>query len=165
MATPIVIALLATIWSGDQPDLALRLECRTPHEIRFELRNDGTVDTAVVAGVAIGDGPYFTVEGLELFARTPAGSQIVYRFRPYRYPVAVRGTAGQWLEPIPVHGTFRMTALSADFVGNGERPDVFPSGATLTLRWTIPAPRPERMKPFFWSGTLTSNTCAPKAAR
>ena len=148
-----------------QGDLALTLDCVDSTHITFAIRNVGESDTAVRLGNILSNGAKYTVADLHLRQKTTTGQITESHYYPRRYPVRVGGNLEEWIQPIPARSSYVMSAEPDDFwafrVVNGPRPLPFYPGVELSLRLTIPEPRPEAMLRFYWSGTLTSNSCTP----
>ena len=142
-----------------EPPVTLTLECVDRANIRFEIRNAGTTDTALPLGLALANGRKYLVSELNLRMRPANGVGTDYHYWPRGYPVAVGGRLDPWFEALPVGATYRMSAKAEDFFAFGRQPG-FPSGVELSLRWTMSAERPKSLFPLvYWTGTLVSNSC------
>jgi hypothetical protein len=148
-----------------QGDLALSLDCVDSTHITLSITNVGESDTAVRLGSVHVNGGRYTVDDLQLRQQTGSGQITESRYWPRRYPDRIGGNLEEWMQPIPARSSYVMSADSNDFWGfrqPGGRVGVpFPPGVELSLRLTILEPRPDSVLRFYWSGTLTSNSCTP----
>lgn len=141
----------------------LTLECVDSMHLTFAIKNVGESDTAIRLGAVAG--AKFMVAGLHLRQKSPSGQITESRYWPRRYPDRIGGNLGEWIQPIPARSSYVMSADSNDFWGfrqpSGRMGLPFLPGVELSLRLTIDEPRPEAILRFYWSGTLTSNSCTP----
>ncbi len=144
-------------------ELTLTVECRDARHIRFEIRNVGASDTAVVLGSVIGNGRRYVIYRLDLIVTVPGAASTEHHYWPRDYPAAVGGTMGEWVHPLPIRSAYALSATPDDFFHSPRgRLTAIPAGAEWSLRLTIPSPRPEARLLAYWTGALTSNSCRTK---
>ena len=170
----VLVALLAWLTpsvkaqfrNAQQGELTLTLECLDSMHIRFAIRNLGETDTALKLGSVVGNGMKYMIDDLQLRQRIPSGEVSEHHYWPRRYPSAIGGSLGEWIQAIPARSSYIMSAEASDFWrGASGRVTSFAAGAELSLRLTIRDPRPQAMLLASWSGTLTSNSCTPAQRR
>jgi hypothetical protein len=164
-----LVAVAASVTSAaqglNQPrgDLVLTLDCVDSTHITFAIRNIGESDTAVALGSVNGNGRMYLIYGLKLHQKTPSGEMTESLYVPIRHSAGIAGSVGVWIQAIPARSSYVMSAESSDFFAfrDGRMALPFARGVELSLTLTIPEPRREAMLRFYWSGTLTSNSCTP----
>jgi hypothetical protein len=139
--------------------VTLTLECVDSANVRFEIKNVGSTDTALRLGMILANGRKYMINELNLRMKPANGNGTDYNYFPRDYPVAIGGRLDQWFQAFPVRAAYRMSAKSEDFFAFG-RQSTFPKGVELSLRWTISAEEPKSLVPLiYWTGTLISNSC------
>jgi len=154
-----VTAMPIPVQPPESPPVTLTLECVDSANIRFEIRNVGSTDTALPLGQALANGRKYLINELNLRMKPANGNGTDYHYWPRDYPVAIGGRLDPWFEALPVGATYRMSATAEDFFAFGRQAS-FPSGIELSLRWTLSAETPKSLFPLvYWTGTLISNSC------
>ena len=136
------------------------------------IRNVGADDTAVIFGIALGNGVKYLVVDMTLQVTSTDGKGNVeqYQYYPPHYPVGIAGRVDDSIVPLPVGASFTLSLGPADFlVGPGKgRLKALPQGR-LSLRLPIKSPTATPnsdvvgLKHFrVWTGStaLTSNELA-----
>jgi hypothetical protein len=154
-----VTAMPTRFQPPETPPVRLTLECVDSANIRFEITNAGSTDTALPLGQALANGRKYLISGLNLRMKPSNGNGTDYNYWPRHYPVAIGGRLDQWFQALPADASYRMSARLEDFWGFSSH-DSFPRGIELSLRWTMSAETPKSLFPLvYWTGTLMSNSC------
>jgi hypothetical protein len=152
-------AMPVSLQPPESQPVTLTLECVDSSNIRFEITNIGSTDTALRLGSILANGRKYMIDGLHVRLKLADGSDTEYDYWPRDYPVAIAGRLDQWFQAFPVRAVHRMSATAEDFFTGG-RLTRFPKGMPLSLRWTISAEEPKSLVPLiYWTGTLISNSC------
>jgi hypothetical protein len=139
--------------------VTLTLECVDSANIRFELTNAGSTDTALPLGQGLANGRKYLISGLNLRMKPSNGNGTDYNYWPRDYRALTGGRFDRWFEALPAGASYRMSARLEDFWGFTQQ-DRFPRGIELSLRWTMSAETPKSLFPLvYWTGTLMSNSC------
>ena len=123
--------------------LSLWLACEDRGRITATIRNVGKDDTAVIFGVALGNGRRSLVDNMTLQITAPEGKGggEQYQYYPPHYPGGVAGRVDDWIVPLPAGVWYTLNLEPTDFLtARNGRLSAFPQGARLSLRLPIRSP-------------------------
>lgn len=141
--------------------VSLAVECEggpAATRLTFTFKNTGGEDTALLLGAVLGNGRTYLLNGLVLHIRESRDQQLNrYEYWPRYYPTGgMGGGVGEWIQPIPVHGSFTMTADAEEFMRRFRRSPYFAGELFLELEVKQPQTTGLRVLTLF-TGTLRSN--------
>jgi hypothetical protein len=134
----LISAALQAPAAEQRPQLRLELQCQRPGVLLATIRNDGSVDTALIFGVVLANGAKYMVGNLRLFIKTEGQPEYVRLYQPTHYPAVIGGRVDDWVVPLPVGASYGLLLRVADFQGWRDL-STFPA-STLSVRLPVTGP-------------------------
>lgn len=107
-------------------DVSLALSCgEQPGEVTVTIRNSGQADTAVLIGVALGNGRSYWPHELVVELRRSGSTEVEELVQ--RGPALIAGRMDHWVVPLPVRAAFSLRLRAADFFVTSPATAVWPA--------------------------------------
>ncbi len=130
---------------SNQPVILLA-GCDNAKLVTLSIDNVGNEDTAVMFGVALGNGGKYMVSALTLQAALPDGQIKRFRYRPADYPSHIGGRMDAWIVPLPAGASYALRTSPSQFMaanqagGLGKRLTSWPDPAQLSFELLLQKP-------------------------
>jgi hypothetical protein len=117
-----------------QANLSLVLRCgEQPGEVTLTIRNADQTDTAVLLGIALGNGRWYLPQALVVELKRNGSNEVEELL--YQGPAAIAGRIDHWIVPLPAAAAFSLRLRAADFFSTSPATGVSPP-EELSVRLT-----------------------------